>query len=81
MNKFNEKSYWIQTTIWFDTNITYFVSFETKIIYQNNYCTSKSAKYKNKIYISKIKYTFLKKLFKILMSKNYQNRWKSSFFK
>lgn len=56
------------------TNITYFVSFETKIIYQNNYCTSKSAKCKNKIYISKIKYTFLKKLFKILMSKNYQNR-------
>lgn len=31
-------------------------------------------KYKNKIYISKIKYTFLKELFKILMSKNYQNR-------
>lgn len=34
------------------TNITYFVSFETKIIYQNNYCTPNPGNTKIK-YISR----------------------------
>lgn len=73
--KIDQRLYWIQTTIWFDTNIIYFVSFETKIIYQNNYCTLNPRNAKIKYISRKLNQSiiciFEKIVQNIIKSKNY----------